>query len=161
MPSNVLKQIWKLRSFERTSNSLIGSKSRKVKGRIAHIPTTTYVQVNCSSQTRSSTYQSVYLSGNIQNSQCLINYRKLFSTIYNEPMIMAYHMVLGENKDCILIILYIMMDINERHDQTFTSRSNIYVCDNNGRDLYLLGVNAPFFSSFFVVNLTVIMKQMV
>ena len=34
-----------------------------------------------------------------------------------------------------------MMDINERQDQTFTSRSNIYVCENNGRDLYLLGVN--------------------
>ena len=34
-----------------------------------------------------------------------------------------------------------MMDINERQDQTFTSKSNMYVCDNNGRDLYLLGVN--------------------
>ena len=34
-----------------------------------------------------------------------------------------------------------MKDINECHNQTFLSRSNIYVCDNNGRDLYLLGVN--------------------
>ena len=40
---------------------------------------------------------------------------------------------------------YIMMDINERQDQTFTSKSNIYVCDNNGCNLYLLGVNALVF----------------
>jgi len=33
-----------------------------------------------------------------------------------------------------------MTDIYERQDKTFTSRSNIklYVCDNNGHDLYLL-----------------------
>ena len=30
---------------------------------------------------------------------------------------------------------------NEHQDQTCTTRSNIYVGDNNGRDLYLLGVN--------------------
>ena len=43
-----------------------------------------------------------------------------------------------------VLIIHIMMDINERQDQTFTSRSNIYVFGNthNGRDLYLLGVNA-------------------
>ena len=35
-----------------------------------------------------------------------------------------------------------MMDINERQDQVFTSRSNMYFCDNNERELYLLGVNA-------------------
>ena len=52
----------------------------------------------------------------------------------------SYFMVLGENKHWILMIR-IMMDINERQDQTFTSRSNMYVCDNNRRDLYLLGVN--------------------
>ena len=38
-----------------------------------------------------------------------------------------------------------MMDISEPQDQTFTSRSNIYVCDNHGRDLDLLGVNALVF----------------
>ena len=50
-------------------------------------------------------------------------------------------MILGENKLWILMML-IEIDINERQDQTFTSRSNIYVCDNNGRELYLLGINA-------------------
>ena len=35
-----------------------------------------------------------------------------------------------------------MMDILERQDQTLPSRSNIYVCDNNGCDLYLIGVSA-------------------
>ena len=35
-----------------------------------------------------------------------------------------------------------MIDINERQDQQFTSRSNIYVCDNNGCNKYLQGVNA-------------------
>ena len=34
---------------------------------------------------------------------------------------------------------------HERQDQTFTSRSIIYVCDNNGRNLYLLGVNVLVF----------------
>ena len=34
------------------------------------------------------------------------------------------------------------MDIDKRQDQTFTSWSNIYICDNKGGDLYLLGVNA-------------------
>ena len=43
------------------------------------------------------------------------------------------------------------MSINlELQDQTFTSRSNIYVCDNNGRNLYLLGVNALVF--FYIFN---------
>ena len=37
-------------------------------------------------------------------------------------------------------MIHIMININERQDQTFTSRSNIYVYDNKGRDLYLLGV---------------------
>ena len=32
--------------------------------------------------------------------------------------------------------------INKFQDQTITSRSNIYVFDNNRRDLYLLGVNS-------------------
>ena len=40
-----------------------------------------------------------------------------------------------------IILIHNMKDINECHNQTFLSRSNIYVCDNNGRDLYLLGVN--------------------
>ena len=38
-------------------------------------------------------------------------------------------------------MIHIMMDISEPQDQTFTSRSNIYVCDN-GRAICLLGVNA-------------------
>ena len=42
-------------------------------------------------------------------------------------------------------MIHIMMDINKRQDQTFTSRSNIYICHNNGGDLYLLGVNALVF----------------
>ena len=33
------------------------------------------------------------------------------------------------------------MDIKKHQDQVFTSRSNIHVCDSNGRDFYLLGVN--------------------
>ena len=33
-----------------------------------------------------------------------------------------------------ILMIHIMIDINERHNQTFTSRSNIYVCDNNERD---------------------------
>ena len=61
-------------------------------------------------------------------------------------MIGSCFMVLGKNKHWILMI-HIMMDINERQDQTFTLRSNIYVCDNNGRDLYLLEVNALVFNS--------------
>jgi len=44
-------------------------------------------------------------------------------------------MVPGENKHWILMV-NIMMDINKRQDQTLTLRSNIYVCNNNGRDLY-------------------------
>ena len=56
-------------------------------------------------------------------------------------MIGSCFMVLGENKHWILII-HILMDINECQDQTFAPRSNTYVCDNNGRYLYLLGINA-------------------
>ena len=43
---------------------------------------------------------------------------------------------------CAYFMIHCMMGINEHQDKTFTSRSNIYVCDNNGCDLYLLGVNA-------------------
>ena len=39
-------------------------------------------------------------------------------------------------------MIHFITDINERQAQIFMSRSNIYVCDNNGRDLHLLGVNA-------------------
>ena len=41
-------------------------------------------------------------------------------------------------------MIHIMVDIDECYDQNFSLRSNIYVCDNNGRDLYLLGVNRGF-----------------
>ena len=61
-------------------------------------------------------------------------YAKLVSTIYNEPMIGSCFTGLGENKHWILMI-HIMMDINELQGQTFMSRSNIYIFDNNGRDL--------------------------
>ena len=44
-------------------------------------------------------------------------------------------MVLGDCKHWILMI-HIMTDINERQDQTLTSTLNVYVCDNNGRELY-------------------------
>ena len=37
-------------------------------------------------------------------------------------------------------MIHIMMDSNKRQDQTITSRSNTYVCDNNEHDLYLIGV---------------------
>ena len=65
--------------------------------------------------------------------------KKLVLTTYNELMIESCFMFLGGNKHWILV-KHIMMDIYELQDQTFTSRSNIYVCDNNGRDLCLLGV---------------------
>ena len=47
-------------------------------------------------------------------------------------------MILGENN--LSLMINIKMDINEHQDQTFTSRSNINVCDNNGHELYLLGI---------------------
>ena len=62
---------------------------------------------------------------------------KIVFTIYNETIIEYGFMVLGENKHWICM-KHIMIHISERQDQTFTSRSNIKVCDNNGRNLYLL-----------------------
>ena len=41
-----------------------------------------------------------------------------------------------------ILMIHILMDIDKLQDQTFTSRSNKYVYDNNGRNLYLLGVKA-------------------
>ena len=65
-------------------------------------------------------------------------------TLCNESMIGFCFMILGENKLWILII-HIMIDIDKCQDQTFTTRSNIYVCDNDIGDLFLLGVNALVF----------------
>ena len=44
-------------------------------------------------------------------------------------------------------MIHIMMDINEHQDQRYTRG------DNNGRDLYLLGVNVLVFSiSHFILD---------
>ena len=60
----------------------------------------------------------------------------------------------GEKKHWILMI-HIMMD-NKRQDQTFTSRSNIYVSDNHGRDIYLLRVNALVILEIFLCTVQII-----
>ena len=74
--------------------------------------------------------------------------KKLVSSIYNEPMIGSCFIVLGENKHLILMI-HVMMDINERHEQLFTLKLNIHATDKNGRDSYSIGVDALVFLALF------------